>query len=379
VTIFSEDFPPNVGGIAQWAYGVANAIHKLSHHVHVLTRYHRTYPPIPENVMSYPVEYMKGNYWKQLRTWYCYRGMKRSFHMGNKPDLIIATTWNFTRGIITIAKKYSINLVTVVHGLDVTRKITRTKKWWLSNTLNASDLVVAVSKFTRDYVLNNYSISPDKIFVLPNGVDIKSFYPGVDTSELRSRYHLDNKKVILTLARITERKGHDTVIKALPRVLEKIPDLKYLICGPLRGRHPQYLKKLISDLNLEKIVNFTGYLALDQLNAFYNLCDVYVMPNRDVISKGDTEGFGITFLEANACEKPVIGGNSGGVTDAIVDGETGFLVDPLDTIEIAKKLILLLSDKKLSEKMGIQGRKRIENQFTWDIVANKIINTVFEL
>jgi phosphatidylinositol alpha-1,6-mannosyltransferase len=109
------------------------------------------------------------------------------------------------------------------------------------------------------------------------------------------------------------------------------------------------------------------------LPAFYNLCDAYIMPSREIASSGDTEGFGITFLEANACEKPVIGGNSGGVVDAIVDGETGLLVDPLDPAAIAEKAILLLTDKALAEKLGIQGRERIEKGFTWRVITEKMM------
>ena len=100
------------------------------------------------------------------------------------------------------------------------------------------------------------------------------------------------------------------------------------------------------------------------------------MPSRELVDRGDTEGFGITYLEANACEKPVIGGRSGGVSDAVVDGTTGFLVNPDDIEEIADKLITLLSDPVLSKRLGKQGRERIENFYTWDVIAKKIAASI---
>ena len=94
------------------------------------------------------------------------------------------------------------------------------------------------------------------------------------------------------------------------------------------------------------------------------------MPSREIES--DTEGFGITYLEANACEKPVIGGDSGGVSDAIVDGETGFIVDPTDPGQIAEKTIRLLSDRELADRMGKNGRRRVEKEYTWDGIAERL-------
>ena len=100
------------------------------------------------------------------------------------------------------------------------------------------------------------------------------------------------------------------------------------------------------------------------------------MPSREIASIGDTEGFGITYLEANACEKPVIGGKSGGVTDAIEDGTTGYLVDPTNSSEIAEKLTRLLTDQELARSIGAKGRARIERNFTWDIVASRLLSHI---
>jgi phosphatidylinositol alpha-1,6-mannosyltransferase len=168
------------------------------------------------------------------------------------------------------------------------------------------------------------------------------------------------------------------VIRVLPTVLKNIPDLKYIIAGSYEKKYCQRLQQLVEDLNLGDIVTFTGYVQPHEIPLYYNLCDVYIMPSRELENKGDTEGFGITYLEANACEKPVIGGKSGGVVDAIVDGKTGFLVNPEDEDEIADKLILLLSDPGLAQKLGKNGRDRIEKGYTWNIITKDILEKVLD-
>jgi phosphatidylinositol alpha-1,6-mannosyltransferase len=177
--------------------------------------------------------------------------------------------------------------------------------------------------------------------------------------------------VLLTLARIVERKGQDQVVRALPEIVRQVPDAVYCIAGDPRGDHAQWLKPLISELRLDANIRFAGYVEGGEIPAWYNLCDVYVMPSREIA--GDTEGFGITFLEANACGKPVIGGNSGGIADAVVNGETGFLVDPLDPGIIAEKAIQLLTDDALAKKLGKQGRERILKGFTWRAVTERLM------
>ncbi len=379
IVIFSEDFPPYPGGIAQWAYGMAIALNRLNHEIHVLTRFRPEYDDFHKSDIekSFYIVNIKGKRWKQFRTMYCYRAMKKFYEEGNQADLILATTWNFSRGILSLANKNGSKLITVVHGLEVTRKMTNLKKRWLKSSLNGSDAVIAVSQFTRNYLINNFTLDKEKVVFIANGVDPVEFSPSNDSSKLRKRFGLNDEKVILTLARVIERKGHDKVIEALPKVLEKIPNVKYIICGPYEESYYNQLQNQIQTLGLQNVVEFTGYVAADELSKIYNLCDVYIMPNRLIESTGDSEGFGITFLEANACGKPVIGGASGGVGDAILDGETGFLVNPEDSDEIAEKIILLLEDANLANKLGKQGRLRVEKQYTWDAIAERILNKIY--
>ncbi|RMH64302.1 MAG: glycosyltransferase family 1 protein [Calditrichaeota bacterium] len=288
------------------------------------------------------------------------------------PDMVIATTWNVARGLTDVCRRNSIRLVTVIHGLEVTRRMNGLKRRWLRRTLLNSHRVIAVSRFTRQAAVIGYRLPDGLCRVLPNGVDTERFRPGMDVRALRERYGLDeDNKVILTLARVIRRKGHDYVIRALPPLVKKYPGLRYIICGPGDEAFIKELKRIIAERHLQNHVLFTGYVASAELPLFYNLADVYIMPSREI--EGDTEGFGITYLEANACEKPVIGGASGGVSDAIHDGETGFLVPPTDVNAIREKLDLLLSDANLAAQMGRNGREKIIREYTWRALAGKLL------
>ena len=210
---------------------------------------------------------------------------------------------------------------------------------------------VSVSRYTGELLRAKGGNGLD-VAVIPNAVDTADFVPMEKDPVLLSRWGLEGKKIILTVARLEERKGHDRVIIALQRVLQKVPNAHYLVCGT--GEESDRLKQMVTDMNLEDAVTFVDHVAQQELCQVYNLADLFIMPNRRVAS-GVTEGFGIVFLEAGACGVPVIGGNDGGVPDAIVDGETGFLVNGDDVDAIENRLVQLLSDDDLCRRMGKAG------------------------
>jgi phosphatidylinositol alpha-1,6-mannosyltransferase len=169
--------------------------------------------------------------------------------------------------------------------------------------------------------------------------------------------------VLLTVARLARRKGHDLVLRALP-LLGDIADLRYVIVGG--GEDLARLEEIVRRNGLEESVIFAGRVPEHELPDYYRLCDLYVMPNREVTEVTDSlEGFGISFIEASACGKPAIAGRSGGTDAAVADGETGYLVDPEDPAELASKIRLLLNDPGLRAEMGRKGRERVERDFTW--------------
>jgi phosphatidylinositol alpha-1,6-mannosyltransferase len=229
ILIFSEDYPPDHGGIAEWAFGMAHGLSTQGHAVEVCTR-RRVTAPEPDDAV--PVTFAEGKRWRRYRTWYWRRAARSVLSLGSAPDLIICTTWNCARGVLPVARRSGVPVVTVVHGLEVTRRMPTVKRWWLRRTLLGSHRVVAVSAFTAGRVISDCPALERRVAVLPNGVDLNRFFPAPKSAELLRQFGLSSTNVvILTLARVVPRKGHDQVILALPRILAEVPRAKYLICG----------------------------------------------------------------------------------------------------------------------------------------------------
>ena len=234
--------------------------------------------------------------------------------------------------------------------------------------------IVTWSPFGKNR-LTNQGIRNVPIAIMKPGVDTNIFHPLNNLDSLAKKLDTENKTVILTIARLDERKGHDMVIKAVPQVLHKKPNLIYLIIG--KGPYEPQLKALVNSLGLNKYVEFLGEIAsTEDIVRYYNVCDIFVHPNRELKS-GDAEGFGLVFLEANACGKPVIGGRSGGTTEAIEHGNTGYLVNPCDVDDIASKILILLQDSSLYSEMSKKALKRVVESFTWDKKVLEIKNKIF--
>jgi phosphatidyl-myo-inositol dimannoside synthase len=243
-------------------------------------------------------------------------------------------------------------------------------KFLIKKILDNANIIITISKFTSKEFLD-YGIPKEKIIEIIPAVDFEIFKPLPKCSELVEHFKIEKRKTILTISRLAERKGHDVVLKALPLVLKSVPNLSYLIVGD--GPYKTHLMELCRELKLNNFVTFVGFVPDKDLVKYYNLCDVFVMPNREIFDSTDSvEGFGITFIEANACSKPVIGGKSGGAIEAVEDGVTGFLVDSQNDEEVAEKIICLLQNEELARKMGEDGRKRVERDFSWEKRAHKL-------
>jgi len=228
---------------------------------------------------------------------------------------------------------------------------------------------VTNSNMTSDEFIS-FNVPKEKIRRVYPGVDPERFSPRPKDQTWIDRLKIHDKRVLLTVARLDQRKGHDKVLHAMPQLPQ---DVVYLIGGT--GREESRLRQITADLNLEDRVHFLGFVPDEDLPTLYNLCDVFVMPNRvteGTALAGDIEGFGITFIEAGACEKPVIAGRSGGAVEAVMDGKTGILVDPTSDQEIANAILQFLNDPQLANQMGQQARKRIQKELDWRILTKLV-------
>jgi phosphatidylinositol alpha-1,6-mannosyltransferase len=232
---------------------------------------------------------------------------------------------------------------------------------------HSADAIVANGDFAVQG-LRSIGVDTGKVYKITPGLDTSLFYPESGQAELQRRYGINGELVVMTVARLVSRKGHKRVLRALAQISPQVPAFKYVIVG--RGPLEEELRALTTELNLENRVVFAGFVPDDQLNRHYNLADIVVMPNTG--EGGDVEGFGMVFLEANAAGKPVIGGRSGGTPEAIVEGKTGYLVDPSDDQELRDALHTLLNDGQLRKTMGSAGMHRARTQFSWETRASII-------
>ncbi len=241
--------------------------------------------------------------------------------------------------------------------------------------VRAADCVLANSRFTVE-LLKQAGVSSARIELVHPGCDIERFHAApvlTDTRRSILGSHA-SKQVILTVGRLVPRKGHDLMIRALPLVLKRHPDTVYLIVGS--GPAKPMLEQLADEMGVRDSVLIRENVADADLPTVYNLCDVFVMPSREVLGSCDVEGFGIVFLEANACGKPVVAGRSGGIADAVVDGETGLLVPPDSPEVLAESIARILSDKGYAYELGRRGRQRAVQKFSWDVVAGRVDDVV---
>jgi phosphatidyl-myo-inositol dimannoside synthase len=205
---------------------------------------------------------------------------------------------------------------------------------------------------------------------LAPGVDVDAFRPGVDGRRVRERYGLSDRPVIVCVSRLVPRKGQDMLIRALPAVRRRAPGAALLLVsgGPYRKR----LERLARDHGVASDVVFTGSVPWAELPAHYAAGDVYAMPCRTRAAGLDVEGLGIVYLEASASGLPVVGGDSGGAPDAVLEGETGYVVGGRDVTALSGRLADLLSDPDKARTIGAAGRAWVEREWRWETQAARM-------
>ena len=263
--------------------------------------------------------------------------------------------------------KYSVS----VYGSETARfGKNRLTAWLMRKVIQEAEELITNSECTsREF--ERWGIRREKIVKIVPGVDTTLFCPQKKPPYLVEKYGLRGKQVVLTVGRLDERKGHDMVMRAVRLLTERLPQLTYVIVG--NGREEQRLKDLAKDLGINERIIFAGFVTDEALPDYYRLCDVFALPNRETEDneqmRGDYEGFGIVFLEAGACGKPVIAGKSGGSGEAVVDGVTGLLVDPKSDRKIAHAIERILTDDAFAGQLGTNGRRRTEKEFDWQYAA----------
>ncbi|NVJ96511.1 MAG: glycosyltransferase family 4 protein [Alphaproteobacteria bacterium] len=243
-----------------------------------------------------------------------------------------------------------------------------------ASAIDAADGIVTVSSYTQDLLQSKYSLNADRIEVVTNGVDFQRF-SARKHAEVRHKLGVGNGPLVVSVGRLVSRKGFDQLIEAWNKVRGAVPGAELVIAGS--GPYGPELEQLIAGEGLGDHVHMLGRVDNEMLPSLYASADLFAMPNR-TMPDGDTEGFGLVFLEAAAVGTPAVGGRAGGVPDAILDGKTGVLVDGNDTDEIADAIIGLLRDDERREKMAKAAQAHAKTQ-GWDGKARQFMAFVERL
>ncbi len=266
-------------------------------------------------------------------------------------------------------------LVCFVHGEDIElARESRESRWLVNAVLKKSTRLVCNSLNTQRMLIDDWNCDQSKTVVLNPGIDTTLFRPADDSDLTKAFLGWAQRPVILTVSRLEARKGHDVMIDAMSSLIEHLPDLLYSIVGS--GPEQFALEQRVAKLGLEKNVEFRGSCDTATLLACLQACDVFILPNRRVGSS--IEGFGIVLLEAQACAKPVIAGDSGGTAETMIPGETGLVIDCRDPSNLIKPLTELLTDHTRRERMAAAARSLMLHRFDWEVLANKATHAVFQ-
>ncbi|QDT62893.1 glycosyltransferase family 4 protein [Calycomorphotria hydatis] len=238
--------------------------------------------------------------------------------------------------------------------------------------LGATHGMIANSVNTAGILKLDWGLPSSKVFVVHPGVDTEFFTPAERDPVIRDQLGWSLRPVILTVGRLQRRKGHDKLIEALPQIRERLPDVLYAIVGD--GEERERLQQLVEQHGVTGNVKFHGALRDKKLLHCYQQCDLFVLPNRAVGS--DIEGFGMVLLEAQACGKAVIAGDSGGTREALSLDETGLLTDASRSTTLAEVVLKLLTDKKSRQQLETAARPWVESRFSWDAVVNRFVAVV---
>lgn len=373
--VFSVDYKPQPGGIAEHAHKIALQLTRLGGSVCVLAPRR---PGCAEFDRGQPFPTFRVPAWPGLDVLvyllYGFRLIRR------RRIRVVYCATSHPCGLVCMMLRVLLRFryTITIHAHEVVYSgkgwrpfLKRLLRPFQIYVIASADRVFAVSRFTKNALESN-GVSRQKTAILLNGVDPEELTDHPRDASIVATLGLEGKPVILTVARLDIHKGHDTVIRALPAVLREVPGTVYVIVGD--GPMRRSLEDLSRTCGVSEHVVFTGYIPRSRTLALLEACSVFAMVSR--IENGSTEGFGIVFLEAGVFSKPVVGGRSGGIPDAVADGETGLLVDPLDAGDVAKAVCRILADPQLASKMGKAGRARVMSQFTWDQTVCTLVDTI---
>lgn len=329
---------------------------------------------LPKNALrpgrvDYPVEYILPRFIFHFKT----RKILEYLFLPKIKDIqgfdIIHSLFAFPYCLLAarFARRYQKPLLIGAQGTYGVEPLTHwPERYFLTRAYNQAKFIINPSRFTKEKI-QQFSRTKTPIRVIHNGVNFEGFQKEVDVSDLRQRY--GNKKILLTVGELKPRKGQDVVVRSLAIVKKEYGNFHYFIVG--RKTWGGYLEGLVNELNLQDSITLLGEVSDEELVRMFHFCDIYIHTPR--LINWNFEGFGIVYLEAGVCKKPIIASRSGGVEDAVLDGKTGLIVPEEDVDATAGAILKLFNDPGLCESLGEAGHQYAREQ-DWSIISSKFID-----
>ncbi|TGB16301.1 glycosyltransferase family 4 protein [Streptomyces sp. MZ04] len=371
--IVTNDFPPRPGGIQAFLHNMALRLD-------------------PEQLVVYASTWKRGREGAEATAAF---DAEQPFKVVRDPTTMLLPTPRVTRRAVSLLREHgctsvwfgaaaplglmapalrkagATRLVATTHGHEAGWAQLPASRQLLRRIGESTDTITYLGEYTRSRIAAALTpAAAGRMVQLPPGVDEKTFHPGSGGDAVRARLGLTDRPVVVCVSRLVPRKGQDTLILAMPRILAREPEAVLLVVGG--GPYEKELRKLAAETGVSESVRFTGAVPWEELPAHYGAGDVFAMPCRTRRGGLDVEGLGIVYLEASATGLPVVAGDSGGAPDAVLDGETGWVVRGGVPEDAADRIVTLLGDGELRQRMGERGRAWVEEKWRWDLLAERL-------
>jgi len=366
ILLLTYEFPPVSGGIATYCAALASAAVKRGHHVTVAAS--GGFERDDSEMENYSFEIKrsgKGIYSAgklPALIWRTYRWAHRGGY-----DLIHAVDWPHIMALALLNRFKSIPFAATYYGSDILMAPSSRQIRFLAKDrfFSAPARIFVISDFSMKLLLeHNRGIDPNAVIMTPLGVDFEHFANPRGNCDFRSKYSIPHgNKIILTVARLDERKGHKAALEAMRTLPPKIKErLSYIIAGTgIDNKYSGELRYLADRSGVNVI--FAGRIDHEDLPSLYAACDIFCMVGQP--HPGKVEGFGLAYLEAAAARLPSIAGRIGGAPEVVIEGDTGLIVEPGDIEGIARAIITLTEDESLRFELGRKAQERARG-FTWE-------------
>jgi phosphatidylinositol alpha-1,6-mannosyltransferase len=371
VLVLTENFPPKSGGSGRWFWELYSRLPKEDYIIVTdVVDDNSVDKQIDNTVIRIPLKSAEwgfksftglGFYWRtamQVRKLTKAHGITH-IHCGRViHEGVIA--W-----LVSLFTK--VQFVCYIHGEDIeTAATSREHSLMVKQVCAKADMLICNS-LNSQHIARRLNYDVGNTVVLHPGADCERFIPVANCDDFKTNMAWAEHSVILTVGRLQARKGHDKMIAAMPTILAAHPKTLYCVIGD--GDQKPHLLSLVKELQLADNVIFLNEISDEQMIKCYQQCDIFILPNRTIAN--DIEGFGMVLVEAQACGKIVIAGDSGGTAETMLPEQTGFIIDCTKPDVIASKINHLLSDKVLRESMGKKGVEFVNDMFDWKAHAVK--------